>query len=233
MSTIGVGGLDRLRMIGFHQALLRLVFAAAMGAFIGLERDYRRRPAGIRTSMFVCLATALFTILSQQLSHLWGDTGPTRIASNIVQGIGFLGAGAILKDNLGMVGMTTAATIFVEAAIGMASGGGFFGLAGVTTGLVLFALVVLGWATQTLNLKYSTILFRFTTSQSKNVAKEIQQLLNELRIPVRQFRTSVAGESSVVEFQAEVTHQQEEQILHQLNRDGVVTEMIPFDASRS
>jgi putative Mg2+ transporter-C (MgtC) family protein len=220
-------------MISFHQALQRLVLAAAMGAIIGIERDYRRRPAGIRTSMFVCLATALFTILSQQLSHLWGDTGPTRIASNIVQGIGFLGAGAILKDNMGMVGMTTAATIFVEAAIGMACGGGFFGIAGVTTGLVLFTLVVVGWATQMLNLKYSTILFRFTTSHSKNVAKEVQQLLNELHISVRQFRTSTAGESSVVEFQAEVTHQQEARILQQLNRDGVVTEMIPFDSSRT
>jgi len=219
-------------MISFSDALLRLLFAAAMGALIGVERDYRRRPAGIRTSMFVCLATALFTILSQQLSHLWGDSGPTRIASNIVQGIGFLGAGAILRDNLGIVGMTTAATIFVEAAIGMASGGGFFGIAGVTTGLVLFALVVIGWATQALNLKYSTISFRFTTTQAANVTKEVQKLLNDLRIPVRQFRTSIAGANSVVEFEAEVTRQQEERIVQQLNRDGVVTEMIPYDSQQ-
>ena len=83
-------------MLPFNQALYRLLFAAAMGGLIGTERDLRRRPAGIRTSSFVCLAAALFTILSNQLSHLWGDTGPTRIASNIVQGVGFLGAGAIL-----------------------------------------------------------------------------------------------------------------------------------------
>ncbi len=109
-------------MITYHEILMRLLFAAALGAAIGVERDIHRRPAGIRTSMFVCMATALFTIVSVQISHIYGDASPTRIASNIVQGVGFLGAGAILKDSAGLVGMTTAATIFAEAAIGMAAG---------------------------------------------------------------------------------------------------------------
>src|SRR6516225_12410306 len=98
-------------MLSFHEILIRLLFAAFLGACIGVERDFHRRPAGVRTSMFVCMATALFTIVSVQVSRMYGDTSPTRIASNIVQGIGFLGAGAILKDNAGLVGMTTAATI--------------------------------------------------------------------------------------------------------------------------
>jgi len=214
-------------MISFHDILLRLLFAAVMGALIGVERDLRRRPAGIRTSLFICMAAALFTILSQQLAHMWGDTGPTRIASNIVQGIGFLGAGAIIKDNLGMVGMTTAATIFVEAAIGMAAGGGLYAVAGSATGIVLFALVVLGWATQRFGLKYRVALFRFTTSQTENVAGEVQRLLASMNIPTRQFRTSMSGTNSVVEFEAEVSHNQELQIVHQLNRQGVVTELVP------
>jgi putative Mg2+ transporter-C (MgtC) family protein len=214
-------------MPGFHEILVRLVFASAMGALIGIERDLRRRPAGIRTSMFVCLATALFTVMSQQLAHLWGDTGPTRIASNIVQGIGFLGAGAILKDNAGLVGMTTAATIFVEAAIGMAAGGGYFGVAASATGIVLFALVVVGWATQKLSLKYRVVLFRFTTSHAENVAGEIQRLLSGMRVSMRQFRVSMAGNTSLVEFEAEVSHHQELQIVNQLNRQGVVMELLP------
>ena len=216
-------------MISFHDVLLRLLFAAAMGALIGLERDLRRRPAGIRTSMFVCMATALFTIMSQQLAHLWGDTGPTRIASNIVQGIGFLGAGAILKDSAGLVGMTTAATIFVEAAIGMAAGGGFYAIAGSATGIVLFALVVIAWLTQKLNLKSNVILFRFTTSQADNVANEVQRLLSGMSVSMRQFRVSTAGTSSVVEFEAEVSHRQEQQIVSQLNRQGVIMELLPTD----
>jgi putative Mg2+ transporter-C (MgtC) family protein len=214
-------------MLSFHDTLMRLLFAAAMGALIGLERDLRRRPAGIRTSMFVCLATALFTIMSQQLSHLWGDTGPTRIASNIVQGIGFLGAGAIIKDNVGMLGMTTAATIFVEAAIGMAAGGGFYGVAGSATGIVLFALIVVGWVIERFNLKSRVILFRFTTSHAENVAGEVQRLLKGMGVPMRQFRASMVGTNSVVEFEAEVSHSQELQIVSQLNRQGVVTELLP------
>ena len=219
-------------MPSFHEILLRLLFAAAMGAAIGVERDLRRRPAGIRTSMFVCLATALFTILSQQISHLWGETGSTRIASNIVQGIGFLGAGAIIRDSAGLVGMTTAATIFVEAAIGMAAGGGLYAIAGSATGIVLFALVVLGWATTKFSLKSHFVLFRFTTNHADNVAGEIQRLLASLHITVREFRTSMTGSSSVVEFEAEVSHSQEMQIVNQLNRQGVVMQLLPSNGHR-
>src|ERR1700752_3481369 len=120
-------------MLSVGEILLRLTVAAVLGAVIGIERDLRRRPAGIRTSLFVCLATALFTILSGEIAHTLGDTGSTRIASNIVQGIGFLGAGAILRGAGGVTGLTTAATIFAEAAIGMAAGGGFFRVAGYAT----------------------------------------------------------------------------------------------------
>jgi putative Mg2+ transporter-C (MgtC) family protein len=216
-------------MLSFQQILYRLLFAAAMGAVIGIERDWRRRPAGIRTSMFVCLATALFTMLSQLLSQSWGDTAPTRIASNIVQGIGFLGAGAILKESGGLVGMTTAATIFVEAAIGMATGGGYYAIAGATTGIVLFALVVVAWFIDKASLKCHVVQFRFTATHPENVTAEVQQLLAGLKVGLRQFRTSMAGTSSVVEFEAEVTHAQEQKIVSQLNREGVVAELLPMN----
>lgn len=219
-------------MLSFHEILVRMLFAAAMGALIGLERDLRRRSAGIRTSMFVCLATALFTMVSAQLSYLWGDNSPTRIASNIVQGIGFLGAGAIIKDGAGLVGMTTAATIFVEAAIGMACGGGFFAVAGSATGIVLFALLVLGWAIQRFNLKSRGVLFRFTTSHAESIAAEVHRLLSSLRIVPQQFRVSMAGTNSIVEFEAEVSHSQELAIVNQLNRQGIVTEMVPSNGHR-
>ena len=216
-------------MLSYHEILLRMLLAAGLGAAIGVERDLRRRPAGIRTSAFVCLATALFTILSNELAHLWGDTGPTRIASNIVQGIGFLGAGAILKDNAGLVGMTTAATIFVEAAIGMAAGGGLYGVAASATGIVLFGLVVLSWGAETLRVKSHAVMFRFTTSHAENVATEIQQLMTGLKVVMNHFRVSMAGANSIVEFEAEVNGRQQEQIVRQLNRQGVVTEVLPVE----
>lgn len=214
-------------MFSLREIFLRLTVAAVLGAIIGIERELRRRPAGIRTSCFVCLATALFTILSAELARLFGDASGTRIASNIVQGIGFLGAGAILKEAGGRVGMTTAATIFVEAAIGMAAGGGLYKVATFATGLVLFGLICLGWATQRFDLKCRPMVFRFTTSHAENVATEVQRLMAELKLPMQHFRVSMAGNNSIVEFESVVSHSQQEKIVAQLNRQGVITEVVP------
>jgi putative Mg2+ transporter-C (MgtC) family protein len=178
--------------------------------------------------MFVCMATALFTIVSVQLGHIFGDSSPTRIASNIVQGIGFLGAGAILKDSAGLVGMTTAATIFAEAAIGMAAGGGMYGVSATATGIVLFGLLVMAWGAERLNLHTRMLMFRFTTSHAESVASEVQRLLATHRIPTQHFRVSMSGTSSVVEFEADVSHAIQEKIVEQLNRQGVTTEVLPL-----
>jgi putative Mg2+ transporter-C (MgtC) family protein len=216
-------------MLSTQQIFLRLTIAAVLGAVIGIERDLRRRPAGVRTSLFVCLATALFTILSGEIAHVFGDTGSTRIASNIVQGIGFLGAGAILRETGGVVGMTTAATIFVEAAIGMAAGGGLYSVAAYATGLVLFGLICIGWATQHFNLKCREMVFRITTSHADSIATEVQRLMAGLKIPMQHFRVSMAGANSIVEFESDVNQGQQEKILTQLNRQGVITEVIPVE----
>ncbi len=216
-------------MLSIHEIFLRLTVAAALGAIIGTERVLRRRPAGVRTSLFVCLATALFTILSNELAHRFGDSSGTRIASNIVQGIGFLGAGAILRGPGGVLGMTTAATIFVEAAIGMAAGGGLYAVAGYSTGLVLFGLTVIGWAEQYFNLKCQLMVFRITTSHADSLSTEIQRLMAGMKIPMQHLRTSMAGATSIVEFEADVTHKQQEAILAQLNRQGVITEVAPIE----
>ncbi len=216
-------------MIPLHEILLRLTVAAALGAVIGIERDLRRRPAGIRTSLFICLATALFTIVSAEVARRFGDTGTTRIASNIVQGVGFLGAGAILRAAGGVVGMTTAATIFVEAAIGMAAGGGLYAVAAYATGLVLFGLVCIGWAAERFNLKRRVMVFRITTGHAESVSTEVQRLLAGMKIPAQHFQVSMVGANSIVEFESEVSHSQQETILAQLDRQGVVTEVIPLE----
>ena len=214
--------------ITFHQILLRLLCASGLGAAIGVEREIHHRPAGIRTSMFVCMATALFTILSVEISRIYGDTSSTRIASNIVQGIGFLGAGAILKDSAGLVGMTTAATIFAEAAIGMAAGGGLYAVAASATAIVLFGLFVMAWCVDRFSLRSRPMVFRFTTSHTESVATEIQRLLASLKISAQHFGVSMTGSNSIVEFEAIVSHKQQEQIVEQLNRQGIVTEVLPL-----
>jgi putative Mg2+ transporter-C (MgtC) family protein len=216
-------------MLSLHEMFLRLSVAALLGAVIGIERDLHHRPAGIRTSAFVCMGSALFTILSYELAKMFGDTSATRIASNLVQGIGFLGAGAILREAGGLVGLTTAATIFVEAAIGMAVGAGLYAVGGYATGVLLFALVVLGWVARIANLKPRMMGFRITASHAEGIATEVQQLLESLKLKPQQFRVSMNGATSIVEFQADTGHRQQEQIVQRLNRPGVVVEVVPFE----
>jgi len=117
------------------------MLAAGLGAAIGLEREYRRKPAGLRTNILIALGSAMFTIISIQLGH--GGGTPDRIAAQVVTGMGFLGGGAILRSGNSVHGMTTAATIWVNAAIGMAAGAGEYALATVVTVITLVVLAVL------------------------------------------------------------------------------------------
>ncbi len=119
----------------------RLVLAAGLGAAIGLEREYRQKPAGLRTNILIAVGSALFTIMSLAMTGRDGDPG--RIAAQVVTGIGFLGGGAIMRNRDTVHGMTTAATIWVNAAIGLAAGSGQYSLATFTTALTLIVLVVL------------------------------------------------------------------------------------------
>jgi len=133
--------------LSWQEALLRLALAAALGAAVGLERELREREAGLRTHLLVSLGSALFTIAS---AYGFRDflveggalvrTDPTRIAAQIVTGIGFLGAGAIIRQGLSVRGLTTAATLWVVAAIGLTTGAGYYSAAVITTALVLISL---------------------------------------------------------------------------------------------
>lgn len=117
----------------------RLLIALLIGAIVGTEREYRSKAAGLRTMILICAGSAMFTILSIRIGH---PVSPDRIASNIITGIGFIGAGAIFRDGLTVTGLTTASTIWVTAALGMAVGSGDIGLAlaGMAITLVVLAL---------------------------------------------------------------------------------------------
>jgi putative Mg2+ transporter-C (MgtC) family protein len=136
-----------LPTLNWEEALLRLALAAALGGLIGLERELREREAGLRTHLLVSLGSALFTIAGAYGFHDFLVSGgnvvrtdPTRVAAQIVTGIGFLGAGAIIRQGLSVRGLTTAATLWVVAAVGLAAGAGYYSAAIMTTALVLLAL---------------------------------------------------------------------------------------------
>jgi putative Mg2+ transporter-C (MgtC) family protein len=120
----------------------RLLLAAAIGGLLGAERELRRKSAGFRTNILIALGSAVFTIASLTLAADPSDR--TRIAAQIVTGIGFLGAGAILHQREGVHGLTTAATVWVNAALGVAAGGGLYRLAIVGGAITLVVLLVLG-----------------------------------------------------------------------------------------
>jgi putative Mg2+ transporter-C (MgtC) family protein len=133
--------------LNWDELLLRLAMAAVLGGIIGFERELRDREAGLRTHLVVSLGSALFTILSAYGFHAFLASGvtvvradPTRIAAQIVTGIGFLGAGAIIRQGASVRGLTTAATLWVVAAVGMACGAGYYSAAALATALVLLAL---------------------------------------------------------------------------------------------
>jgi len=122
--------------------ILPLLLAAGCGTVIGVERQIMHKPAGLRTNVLICVGAAVFTIISRQMAG--GQDSITRIAAQIVTGVGFLGAGAVIQDRGGIHGLTTAATIWLMASVGMACGAKLYYLAITTTVLALLVLVGLG-----------------------------------------------------------------------------------------
>jgi putative Mg2+ transporter-C (MgtC) family protein len=130
------------------ELVLRLLGAAILGAVVGIEREIRDQPAGFRTHILVAVGSCLFTLISAYgfagfLDEDQVTFDPTRIAAQIVTGIGFLGAGAILRSGMSVRGLTTAASLWVVAAVGLAVGAGAYVLASTATGVTLLALFVL------------------------------------------------------------------------------------------
>jgi len=124
------------------ELIQRLLLAAVLGGVLGVEREVRQKAAGLRTNMLIAIGSALFTLMSYELADAAG-ADPGRIAAQIVTGIGFLGAGAIIRRDGDIHGLTTAATIWVNAAVGVAAGGGEFHLALIATGVTLIVLLML------------------------------------------------------------------------------------------
>jgi putative Mg2+ transporter-C (MgtC) family protein len=216
-------------MLSLTTVCYRLLWAALLGAVIGVERSMRRRPAGMRTSVCVTMGTALFTIMSVEIARATGDTSTTRIASNIVQGIGFLGAGTILRERGSVVGLTTAAAIFGEAAIGMAAGGGFYAVSGVAFLIVLFTLVALVYVENLLNLKPRYMLFRISTSTAEDLVPVVHNIFSKLGIALDNFQVSMTGDKNLIQFDADVSLREQESILSSMKRPGVTLEMLPVE----
>src|ERR1022692_4772243 len=202
-------------------SLARLVLAALLGGIIGLERELRHRPAGLRTNMFICFGAALFTILSDVLAveHL-GDH--TRISAQIIPGIGFIGAGSILHTRGLTTGLTTASTLFVVASVGMATGGGLYLTAIFATGLVLAALFSLGHLELTFNLKTVLTSYEVTGSGVEEITQEVNRILERRHRMMQNVLSGSTGQHVRLQFDASGCNRDQKELLRELKASSVL-----------
>lgn len=179
--------------------ILRLFVAAVLGGLIGLEREFRRKPSGLRTNMFICFGAALFTMMSGELAQIWGGDH-TRIAAQIVTGIGFIGAGAIMRERGSITGLTSAATIFVSAAVGMAVGGAQYATAVFATFLALFSLIALGKVEQHFEPKRERVTYEVTGRDTEGVLAELNRILREQNFKMEDVHAAAMNGASRVVF---------------------------------
>jgi putative Mg2+ transporter-C (MgtC) family protein len=192
----------------YAEMALHLVIALAAGGIIGLERSYHGRPAGFRTHALVCVASTVLMILT--VYHVkWFEASflervtidPTRMAQGIMTGIGFLGAGVIMKEGLTVRGLTTAASIWITAAIGILIGVGFYFPAGVATALTLIVLSVFRWIERRMPIEfYANLTVAFLRNAALPEA-ELRAMVERQGFFVANMNYSVTGEGKIFEYQ--------------------------------
>jgi putative Mg2+ transporter-C (MgtC) family protein len=203
----------------FSKTLVRLTLAAVLGGIVGLERELSRKPAGLRTNMFICFGSAMFTILSTELASEWGIGDHTRIAAQIIPGIGFIGAGSILHAKGSVSGLTTAATLFVVASIGMACGGGLYLLAIFASMLLFLALHLLGWVERRFNLKPVMMNYMIESAQSADdLVAQVNAILEDHGKEMQGIRLSRTNGKERLLFTVDGTRNEHRELMNRLRQ---------------
>ena len=201
-------------------SLTRLVLAALLGGLIGLERETKRRPAGLRTNIFICFGAAMFALLSKAMAADSSDY--TRIASQIIPGIGFIGAGSILHTRGLTTGLTSAATIFVVASIGMAVGGGLYLTAIFATGMVLIVLFALGQMEDSFNLKLLLSSYEVTGGSTDEITHEVNRILETHHRLMQNVSAADTGVHVRLQFDVEGFNREQRDLLRELKASTVL-----------
>jgi putative Mg2+ transporter-C (MgtC) family protein len=210
---------DRLQqMVVVNGAIGRLLVACLLGAAVGLEREVNRKAAGVRTNLLICMGAAFFTLLSAVLA---GDANPDkgRVASNIVQGIGFLGAGLILHNRSRVSGLTSAASVFVVASIGMACGAGLYAAAAVATAIVIVALEAVGFLERRANLKIYPMVYETRGSDQTRMLESILDAMDKSGERLTGVERDTIGELQRVSFPLIATTKQHERLSNRLRAE--------------
>jgi putative Mg2+ transporter-C (MgtC) family protein len=206
----------------------RLLLAAVLGGLIGLERELKAKPAGLRTTILICVGATLFTELSLDLALLASSGGdalradPARLAAQIIPGIGFIGAGAILHGRNKVSGLTTAATLWVVTAIGIAVGAGAYVEAMGTTVMVLGTLLVLGRLERAVRSRLSNRRYTAAVDARSDAFERVQELLREHRLQVRVDTMEKVGNDVEITFRVIGPQAHHETLVkHMLRDEGI------------
>jgi len=203
-----------------ESSIVRLVLAAILGGLIGLERELKHRAAGLRTNMFICFGSAMFTLLSTRLAGVPSDAA--RIAAQIIPGIGFIGAGSILHTRGLTSGLTSAATLFVVASVGMAAGGGLYATAMFATGAVLVALFFLGQLEETFNVKLLLSSYEVAGATVEEISNEVNRILEPHHRLMDNISTGNTGQHIRLQFDVEGCNREQKELLRQLKASTVL-----------
>lgn len=201
-------------------SLLKLGLALLIGTIIGAEREYKNKSAGLRTLILICLGSTLFTIISGSLGAE-NETG--RIASNIVTGIGFLGAGAIMREGLTVSGLTTASSIWVTAALGMAVGAGEYHLAVFATLVVLAVLTLFGFIQPVLERFRKAIELHITFSGAGDHVDDLEEEMKRLNLKFDRIKTVKKDGQAVFHYEMSGPKKDLQHFLKSLNNNPTVS----------
>lgn len=203
------------------EMLVKITLAVVAGGLVGLEREFRDKAAGFRTLIFICVGAALFTMYSFEIA---GSNDPARIAANIVSGVGFLGAGVILREGGRVTGLTTASTIWLTAAIGMGIGAGQYALSGF---VVLVTLVVL-WVFPKLEQAVDNVreerTYEIVCALNPEMILAYESLFKNCGLRIRRLRQVKEGERMLCSWRVMGSHPAHERLVAQLFTDPEVIE---------
>jgi putative Mg2+ transporter-C (MgtC) family protein len=210
-----------------NEAVFRLLVACGLGGLIGIEREWKGQSAGIRTNLLICMACAFFTLLSPILA---GDTGNNRgqVAANIVQGIGFLGAGLILHNKNRISGLASAASIFVVASIGMACGAGLFLPAVIATAIVLVAMAAIGFIEWKVNLKTYSLIYEARGGDETGMLTSILDAMDKEHLRLGNVDRDSIGSMQRVSFSHCATKRRHDQLCLRLRAEPSIEVLKTF-----
>jgi putative Mg2+ transporter-C (MgtC) family protein len=192
------------------EILLKLVLAVALGGLVGLERQTSNKPAGIKTNILICVGAAMMMILSGLILGENGERGTdlTRIAAGVITGIGFIGAGTIIQARGIVVGLTTAATIWAVAVLGLVIGTGYYMVAVIFTAIIILTLIIFRYIEEHY-LKRSMFLYHLQAKYSKDLLINIKKLAIHEGFKFDELRLKKEGQSAIVDLSFHTTEEKE------------------------